>query len=106
MTLSESPTVEELKTLATQHSDLEITRDDSINAGNCESGTDDFLDAFFKGRTSVKAGELVQYIEDYNGIRIVLEYKFRQLEHQAEEKSEAKPEEKQSDEEIEDEHPF
>ncbi len=93
MALSENPTVEELKELAAKHGDLEITRQDSIAAGNCASGTDDFLDTFFKGRTSVKASELVPYIEDYQGVRAVLEFKFRQLEQQAAEKSEAKTEE-------------
>lgn len=68
-----------------------ITRQDSLDAGNCESGTDDFLEEYFEGRTSVKVSELVPFIEEYGGVRMVLEYKFRQLE-QAEEQSEAKPE--------------
>ena len=86
--LSEYPTATELKEVAKQHLDLEITRADSITAGNCTSGTDDFIERSLNGRTSVKVSELVSYIDDYIGIQTVLTYKFRQLEQQAEEKSE------------------
>ena len=93
MALSENPTASELKELAEKNPDLEITLRDSTAAGNCESGSIDFLEANFDGRESVKASELVPYIEGYNGVRVVLEYKFRQLEQQAAEKSEVKTEE-------------
>ncbi len=93
MALSENPTVQQLKDLAAQYPDLEITLLDSNAAGNCESGSIDFLERNFDGRESVKASELIPYIESYNGVRAVLEYKFRQLEQQAKEKSEVKTEE-------------
>jgi hypothetical protein len=94
-----------LKELAEKHGDLEITRGDSLNAGNCTSGTDEFIAEYFKGRDSVKVSELAEYIDDFQGVRNVLEYKFRQLEEQAAEES-AKPEEEQSEDIPEDEHPF
>jgi len=105
MALSENPTVEELKELAAQHPDLEVTRLDSMMAGNCEGGTDDFIAEYFEGQTSVKVSQLVQYIDGFTGVRYVLEYKFRQLEEQAAEES-AKPEGDQSEEETEDDNPF
>jgi hypothetical protein len=80
MKLSENPSAEELTALVRDYPDLEITKQDSDAAGNCESGTEDFLDMYFNGRTSVKAGELIPYIVDYYGVRLVLEYKFRQME--------------------------
>ena len=82
MALSEYPSVEELKELAEKYGDVEITRADSLNAGNCESGTDDFIENYFKGKT-ITVSDLIPYIEDYNGVRLVLEFKFRQLEEQA-----------------------
>jgi hypothetical protein len=91
--LSENPTTQQLKDLAAQYADVEVTRSDSLNVGNCEGGTDDFIEGQLNGRKSVKVSELVRYIDDYMGIRSVLEYKFRQLEQQAEEKSEEKTEE-------------
>lgn len=101
MALSENPGVAELKELVTKNPDLEITRDDSLNAGNCESGTDDFIEEYFENRDSVKASELVDYMENYGGVRHVLAYKFRQLEHAGEP---AKPEGEES--EVDEEHPF
>ena len=76
MALSESPTATELKEVAAQYPDVEITRQDSLDAGNCESGTDDFIEANFKGKT-ITVNDLVPYIEDYNGVQAVLAYKFR-----------------------------
>ncbi len=86
--LSAYPDATELKEVAQNFLDLEITRDESIAAGNCASGTDEFLEEYFQKRTSVKVSALVSYIDHYQGVRTVLEYKFRQLEQQAEEKSE------------------
>ena len=86
MALSEYPSVAELKELAEKYGDVEITRADSLNAGNCDSGTDDFIETNLQGRTSVKVSDLLPYIDDYNGVQTVLAYKFRQLE--SEEKKE------------------
>ena len=83
MALSEYPTVEELKELVIKHPDLVITRDDSLDAGNCESGTDDFLEEYFEDRDSVKASELKDFIGDYAGVQRVLIYKFSQMENEA-----------------------
>lgn len=91
-------TIEELTELAAQYPDLEVTRLDSLNAGNCEEGTDDFIEGFFEGQTTAKVSQLVQYLDGFPGVRSVLEYKFRQLEP-------AKPDEDQSEEEDED-NPF
>jgi hypothetical protein len=44
-------------------------------------------------RNSWEVSDLVPYIDDYSCVRAVLEFKFRQLEQQAEEKSKAKTEE-------------
>ncbi len=85
MALSESPDATELKEVAAQYPDVEVTRQDSLDAGNCESGTDDFIEANFKGKT-IKVIDLVPHIEDYAGVQAVLAYKFRQLE--SEEKKE------------------
>ena len=103
MALSDSATVEELKELAAQHPDLEVTRLDSMDAGNCVEGTDDFIEGCLDGKTTVKVSQLVQYLDGFPGVRSVFEYKFRQLEQPAEES--AKPEEEQSEEETDD-NPF
>ncbi len=88
MALSENPTVEELKELAALHPDIEVTRLNSLMAGNCEEGTDDFIKEYFEGQTTVKVSQLVQYLDGFPGVRSVLEYKFRQLENEAEEEDE------------------
>lgn len=104
MTLSNNPTVEELKELAENYPDLEVTRLDSLMAGNCEEGTDDFIENCLDGQTTAKVSQLVQYLDGFPGVRSVLEYKFRQLEQPAEES--AKPEEEQPEEETDDDNPF
>jgi hypothetical protein len=38
--------------------DIAVTRRDSIKAGNCEPGTDEFIDLFFPGRTSATIAEI------------------------------------------------
>lgn len=103
MALGEYVTTHQLKDLAAQYPDMEITREDSLNAGNCESGTDEFLETYFGERTSVKVSELVEHIDEFSGVCIVLTYKFRQLE-QAEES--AKPKEGNAGDTNLDHHPF
>jgi len=39
-----------------------VTRRDSIKAGNCEPGTDEFIDEFFLGRTSATIAEIAEAI--------------------------------------------
>ena len=105
MALSENPTVLQLKEVAEQHPNLEITRTDSLLAGNCEGGTDDFIEEYFKGRNSVKVSELLPYIDGFTGVRYVLEYKLRELEDEEGEPL-AKPTEEPSEDTPKDEHPF
>jgi hypothetical protein len=96
--LSKSPTVAELTALCEQNPDLEITLENSYSAGNCTEGTKEFVADHFPGRDTVKAVELLPYIEGYSGVRIVLEYIFRRLERQAEAK--------ESQDDLSDQHPF
>ena len=105
MALSENPGVEELKELAKKYANVEVTRDDSLNAGNCESGTDEFIEDYFEGRESVKVSELVEYLDDFNGVQEVLKYKFTQLEDDAPSEQTETTSEQTQDEEP-DEHPF
>ena len=98
MAISENPTRQQLKDLAAQYPDLEITRMDSLEAGNCLEGTDEFIEEYFRGCDSVKVSQLVEYIDTFTGVCTVLEYKFRQLEKLDDEKQ---PEAKQDEE-----HPF
>ena len=55
--------------------------------------------AFFpiSGPGIVKVSELVAYIDDYPGVRYVLEYKFRKLEEQAAESAANKSEDTTED---------
>lgn len=80
MSLAEIPTTQELKELAAKYPDVEITHEDSGNAGNCEIGTNEFIDEYFEGRDSVKVSELVEHIDEFSGVQRVLTYKFRILE--------------------------
>lgn len=69
----------ELKALCEKYPDVEITRGDSLNAGNCEDGTDYFLADNFPGRDGVTVKELLPYLETY-GVQNVLRYKLLPLE--------------------------
>ncbi len=80
MALSEFPTTQELQELATKYANVEITVSDSIAAGNCVEGTDEFIEEYFEGRESATVSELIQYIDAISGVRIVLTHKFRILE--------------------------
>ncbi len=50
--------------------DLIITVEDSLSAGNCKPGTEDFIDRYFPGKTQVPAKELKKYASNYNVMRI------------------------------------
>jgi hypothetical protein len=64
--------------LCEQHADLEITLEDSLAAGNCRPGTEDFRDKHFAGRESVTVKELMRFASVY-GVRRVLEHKLLPL---------------------------
>ena len=50
--------------------DLVVTLDDSLAAGNCRPGTEDFVSQYFPGQTQTTAGELKKYADNYNVMRI------------------------------------
>ncbi len=60
--------------LCEQHADLEITVADSIAAGNCSPGTEDFRTKHFATRESVTVKDLMRFVS-VSGVRRVLEYK-------------------------------
>lgn len=64
--------------LCEQHAELEVTLEDSLAAGNCRPGTEDFRDRFFPSRESVKVRELVRFFS-MGGVRRVLEHKLLPL---------------------------
>ena len=64
--------------LCEQHTELEVTIEDSLAAGNCRPGTEDFRDKYFPKRESVKVGELMRFLSVY-GVRRVLEHKLLPL---------------------------
>jgi hypothetical protein len=64
--------------LCEEYAELEITLEDSLAAGNCRPGTEDFRNKHFPQRESVKVGELVRFLSVY-GVRRVLEYKLLPL---------------------------
>lgn len=49
---------------------LVITLNDSYAAGNCQPGTQAFVDKFFPGKTETTAGELKKYADNWNVMRI------------------------------------
>lgn len=64
--------------LCKEHQELEVSLQDSLSAGNCRPGTEDFRDRTFTGRESVKVKELVRFLSVY-GVRRVLEHKLLPL---------------------------
>lgn len=59
--------------LCEQHAELEVSIEDSLAAGNCRPGTEDFRDKHFTSRNCVKVGELVRFLP-VAGVRRVLEH--------------------------------
>ena len=64
--------------LCEQHAELKVSVEDSLAAGNCRPGTEDFRNKFFPERESVKVGELTRFLSVY-GVRRVLEHKLLPL---------------------------
>ena len=50
--------------------DMVVTIDDSLDAGNCRPGTEDFINRFFPGQTQATARELKKHESNYNVMRI------------------------------------
>ena len=49
---------------------LVITIEDSWNSGNCQPGTQEFVDKYFPGKTETTAGELKKHANNWNVMRI------------------------------------
>jgi hypothetical protein len=69
---------EKFRALCEEYSDLEITLEDSLAAGNCRPGTEGFLDREFPGKSSVTVKVLMHFLSVY-GVRRVLEHKLLPL---------------------------
>lgn len=50
--------------------DLVVTFEDSLEAGNCQSGTEEFISRYFPGKTSAPVKELKKYADNYHVMRI------------------------------------
>lgn len=50
--------------------ELVITIEDSWNSGNCQPGTQAFVDKYFPGKTETTAGELKKHADNWNVMRI------------------------------------
>ncbi len=81
-----------LKKLCEKYAEVKIVRQDSFDAGNCESGTRDFIELYFPHRRMVRVKELVPYIDNHRHVRALLAYKLRGLEN--------------TDIDTDDDHPF
>lgn len=66
------------RALLERHAEVELSVEDSLAAGNCRPGTDDFVARFFPGRTTVTVKELARFAANWN-VRRVLEHKLPQL---------------------------
>ena len=52
--------------------DLVISIQDSLDAGNCQPGTESFRDQYFPGKTETTAGELKKFASNKDVIRVLL----------------------------------
>ncbi len=50
--------------------DMVVTFEDSLEAGNCRPGTEDFVKQFFPGQAQTTAAELKKFAENHNVMRI------------------------------------
>lgn len=71
---------EALKKLCEKHAGVKVRKQGSFDAGNCESGTKDFIELYFPHRRVVRIKELVPYIDSHRHVRALLIYKLRGLE--------------------------
>ena len=67
-----------LQELCEQHPELEVATEDSVTAGNCRVGTENFLRQHFGGREILRVRELVPHLAN-PGVRRVLEHKLLPL---------------------------
>lgn len=56
--------------LETIPDELMVTFEDSLAAGNCRPGSQDFVDRYFPGKTETTAAELKKFANNYNVMRI------------------------------------
>lgn len=56
--------------LETVPDDLVVTIGDSMAAGNCQPGTEEFRNRYFPGQAQTTAGELKKFSDNYNVMRI------------------------------------
>lgn len=56
--------------------DLVISIQDSLDAGNCQPGTEAFRDQYFPGKTETKAGELKKFASNNKDVMRVLLYMY------------------------------
>jgi hypothetical protein len=76
--IAEAEREKKFQELCRQYAELEISIEDSLAAGNCRPGTEDFRKKFFPNRESVKVGELMRFIS-VDGVRQVLKHKLLPL---------------------------
>ncbi len=69
---------EKFRALVEKHGELALAIEDSLAAGNCRPGTDDFVNRFFRGRTSATVKEVSRFVSIW-GVRRVLEHKLLPL---------------------------
>lgn len=81
-------TLSEIEKFCEEHPDMTVTIADSEAAGNCTSGSQDFLATYFPGRDSATLKELRALAEGSNGLRMVIEYKIHQFQAETEERPE------------------
>lgn len=51
--------------------DLVVKFEDSLESGNCEPGTREFVDKYFTGKNETTAGELKKYSSNWNVMRVL-----------------------------------
>jgi hypothetical protein len=66
-----------LKKLARRHGDMIVSRYNSLQAGNCVEGTDEFIGENFAGRTAVTIDELIPFVDTREEVRSLLIWKLR-----------------------------
>ena len=69
---------EKFRELLERHADIELSIEDSLAAGNCRPGTDEFVNRFFPGRTTASVKELARFVSVW-GVRRTLEHKLLAL---------------------------
>lgn len=69
---------EKFRALLEEHAKVELSVADSLAAGNCHPGTDDFVRRFFPGRATATVKELSRFAAAW-GVRRTLEHKLLEM---------------------------